>query len=97
MNFTNIRIDELVLTFNQYDKPLYHTCQMCGAPDLANFVLSRTNLDGHRLTSYVCDVCAEQWMEDCTPIIEQLELFDTEEFYVPSKWSLQDALAEIYG
>jgi hypothetical protein len=103
LNFTNIRIDELTLFFNQYGKPLFLDCEICGRAGQADYVLSRTNKDGYRFLSYVCSPCAEQWREDCKRYgvhynVEQLTLFDIDEYYVQSnhKWTIDDAYRTLF-
>jgi len=59
--FTDIQIHPYNLTFNAFDRPHWHNCFFCGGYGLANWVVSRTNLDGYVLSDFACDHCAEQW------------------------------------
>jgi predicted RNA-binding Zn-ribbon protein involved in translation (DUF1610 family) len=104
INFTNIYIEELVIFYNQYDKPLFFDCFFCGLAEGAYYVISRTNRDGHILNDYACPRCADIWREDCKRLgvpynVYQTSFLNPDDYYEQPerKWTIDDALDVLFG
>lgn len=58
MNWTNIKTDELYVSYNSNYKPILYSCNWCGNGAYRSITRTST-FSGNTYTDYICDRCLE--------------------------------------